>query len=128
MQSEELLELTASEPLSLEAEYDMQRKWHVDEDSAFTHFLLVDTPWALRSGMERWLIVELTFILLARGDDVPSSSTAVLSPEQVKRCRMVGDVNMFLTDGADGEGECEIMIAGESLGYIASRTLDPAIW
>ena len=25
---------------------------------------------------------------------------------------MVGDVNMFLPDGKDGEGECEIMIAG----------------
>jgi len=25
---------------------------------------------------------------------------------------MVGDVNMFLVDGIDEEGECEIMIAG----------------
>jgi hypothetical protein len=25
---------------------------------------------------------------------------------------MVGDVNMFLPDGVDEEGECEIMIAG----------------
>jgi hypothetical protein len=25
---------------------------------------------------------------------------------------MVGDVNMFLPDGIDEEGECEIMIAG----------------
>lgn len=30
---------------------------------------------------------------------------------------MVGDVNMFLPDGRDGEGECEIMIAGMSLSY-----------
>jgi hypothetical protein len=28
---------------------------------------------------------------------------------------MVGDVNMFLPDGVDQEGECEIMIAGASL-------------
>ena len=28
---------------------------------------------------------------------------------------MVGDVNMFLPDGVDEEGECEIMIAGAPL-------------
>jgi len=27
---------------------------------------------------------------------------------------MVGDVNMFLPDSVDEEGECEIMIAGAS--------------
>lgn len=32
MQSEELLAQTASEPLSLEEEYDMQRKWREDDD------------------------------------------------------------------------------------------------
>ena len=55
---------------------------------------------------------ELTFILLARPDDVATAPRGVVSPEQIKRCRMVGDVNMFLPDGKDGEGECEIMIAG----------------
>ncbi|KAG0257102.1 N-acetyltransferase 9 [Actinomortierella ambigua] len=33
MQSPELLELTASEPLTLEEEYEMQRSWHVDENT-----------------------------------------------------------------------------------------------
>ena len=33
MQSEELLEKTASERLSLEQEYEMQQKWHNDADS-----------------------------------------------------------------------------------------------
>jgi hypothetical protein len=32
MQSAELLEQTASEPLSIEEEYEMQRKWREDED------------------------------------------------------------------------------------------------
>ncbi|WVQ76879.1 hypothetical protein IAR50_006553 [Cryptococcus sp. DSM 104548] len=92
MKSPELLELTASEPLSLEEEYDMQQKWLLDED-------------------------KLTFILLARPSFTCSSSDSntslILSPEEIQKCRMVGDVNLFLPDGREGEGECEIMIASK---------------
>lgn len=35
MQSAELQELTASEPLSIEEEYKMQRTWREDDDSEF---------------------------------------------------------------------------------------------
>ena len=35
MQDPELQEQTASEPLTLEEEYDMQRKWAEDEDSTY---------------------------------------------------------------------------------------------
>jgi len=35
MMSEELRTLTASEPLTLEEEYEMQKKWRLDEDSGF---------------------------------------------------------------------------------------------
>jgi len=54
----------------------------------------------------------LTFILLERPDHLSPSEHPLLSPEEIKECRMVGDVNMFLPDGIDEEGECEIMIAG----------------
>lgn len=35
MQSAELQELTASEPLSIDEEYNMQRTWREDDDSEF---------------------------------------------------------------------------------------------
>lgn len=40
MKSEELQKLTASQPLSLEEEYDMQRSWREDEDSQ--NFILIN--------------------------------------------------------------------------------------
>lgn len=37
MKSEELQHLTASEPLSLEEEYQMQRSWMIDENSLYLY-------------------------------------------------------------------------------------------
>ncbi|KGB79856.2 hypothetical protein CNBG_5694 [Cryptococcus deuterogattii R265] len=92
MKSSELLELTASEPLTYEEELDMQQKWHFDED-------------------------KLTFILLERPSSLPSTAEQnqemVLSPSLITQCRMVGDVNLFLPEGLEGDGECEIMIASK---------------
>ncbi|WWD06069.1 hypothetical protein V865_004154 [Kwoniella europaea PYCC6329] len=89
MKSPELLELTASEPLSYEEELEMQRKWHLDDD-------------------------KLTFILLAQPETSTSTSTSnILEPSEIKECKMVGDVNLFLPDGITGQGECEIMIASK---------------
>ncbi|EIN03469.1 acyl-CoA N-acyltransferase [Punctularia strigosozonata HHB-11173 SS5] len=88
MADPELRELTASEPLTIEEEYEMQRKWQEDED-------------------------KLTFIILAREPAAPNSDAP--SVDEIKAMPMIGDVNLFLNgDPADDdeyEAEVEIMIA-----------------
>lgn len=51
--------------------------------------------------------LELTFIVLA----LPDADTAQPGTSSVRDFRMVGDVNLFLPDGVEGDAECEIMIA-----------------
>ncbi|KAJ8487180.1 hypothetical protein ONZ51_g4322 [Trametes cubensis] len=71
MTSAELRELTASEPLTLEEEYEMQRKWQVDED-------------------------KLTFILLSGTSLDAQEGEDTLAPERLRALPMIGDVNLFL--------------------------------
>ncbi|KAL7416820.1 GNAT domain-containing protein [Mrakia frigida] len=92
MKSPELLETTASEPLSETEEYEMQRNWHLDED-------------------------KLTFIVLARPSTSLDSNSPIppLTPEELAAAPMIGDVNLFLhppeEEGDLGDVECEVMIA-----------------
>ncbi|KAF9289986.1 N-acetyltransferase 9 [Mortierella alpina] len=82
MQSPELLEMTASEPLTLEEEYEMQESWRVDENKC-------------------------TFIILAK-----TSSELEITAENALAQKMVGDVNLFFNDHDDPHSaEIEIMIA-----------------
>eukprot|EP01108_Squamamoeba_japonica_P000558 TRINITY_DN1187_c1_g1_i1.p1 TRINITY_DN1187_c1_g1~~TRINITY_DN1187_c1_g1_i1.p1 ORF type:complete len:223 (+),score=96.82 TRINITY_DN1187_c1_g1_i1:82-750(+) len=90
MESDELRELTASERLTLEQEYEMQQSWLLDDD-------------------------KLTFIIL-RADRLADDGTddaddAAAATENA----MIGDVNVYINGVFEaGEAEIEVMIAEES--------------
>jgi len=96
MQDPHIQEATASEPLSLDEEYAMQRSWRSDHD-------------------------KLTFIACL---PLPSSSTTSSTPAQIRGGehdaaeRMIGDVNLFLSPADEDDegciGELELMIAPTS--------------
>ena len=102
MKSEELLETTASEPLTLEKEYEMQQSWRNDDDKCT--FILVD---------KQNLVNDVA--------NISSVEQQGISLEQSVK-HMCGDVNAFLSKLDDPDdpdcgltsAEMEIMIAEKS--------------
>ncbi|KAF3039963.1 hypothetical protein E8E11_000995 [Didymella keratinophila] len=101
MKDEEIQKATASEPLTLEEEYSMQRSWRTDND-------------------------KLTFIVCTH-DGTAHQIQSITAGKQDAPQHMIGDVNLFLYDDQDDEeegqienspkpviGELEIMVASSS--------------
>ncbi|ORY48502.1 N-acetyltransferase 9-like protein [Rhizoclosmatium globosum] len=84
-----LLEMTASEPLSIEEEHEMQQSWAVDE-------------------------TKLTFIVLSKDMDGKLNGSPAA---EAALGGMIGDVNLYFTDFEDpiGKPEIEVMIAEPSM-------------
>ncbi|KAF1780975.1 Acyl-CoA N-acyltransferase [Phytophthora cactorum] len=82
-----LQEMTASEPLSIEEEFEMQKSWREDAEKC-------------------------TFIVLVSAEGDGKSGTLYIDENAIDR--MAGDVNLFFNDYDDPHAcEMEVMIAEE---------------
>ncbi|KAJ0286363.1 hypothetical protein COL940_003024 [Colletotrichum noveboracense] len=105
----DIQEATASEPLTLEEEYENQQSWRTSHD-------------------------KLTFII-CQPLDAASDAASVKAGEVDEAARMIGDINFFVyphDDEEEGEGayvgEVDVMVAskehrGKGVGYAAVTTL-----
>jgi len=95
MQDPQLLLMTASEPLTLTEEYDMQVTWREDADKC-TFIVLSNSSYIANRNCD-----------LCTGDDA--------APVIDEISLMVGDVNLFLNDRDDRTvAEIDVMIAEAS--------------
>lgn len=87
MQSEELQLLTASEPLTLQQEYDMQRSWREDLDKC-TFIVLDREQWSTPGVEEEQCMMGDVNLFLTEPDDSSKAELEVMIAEP--RCRGKG--------------------------------------
>lgn len=108
---QELLETTASEPLTLDEEYQMQVKWRQDADK-LTFIACVPLP---PSSMPASTTSSSSYSLLTQ---LETNTTKLILPSAVDDPRsdtgsaMLGDVNLFLHLDADWAGGADNMTEG----------------
>ncbi|XP_029313077.1 alpha/beta-tubulin-N-acetyltransferase 9 [Cottoperca gobio] len=89
MKSPELQQLTASEPLSLEQEYDMQQSWREDDDKC-TFIILDKQQWADSSVGEEQCMVGDVNIFLTDPTDLSLAELEVMIAEPGHRGKGIG--------------------------------------
>ncbi|XP_054455095.1 N-acetyltransferase 9 [Anoplopoma fimbria] len=89
MKSPELQQLTASEPLTLEQEYDMQRSWREDDDKC-TFIILDKQRWADGSVEEEQCMVGDVNIFLTDPADPTLAELEIMIAEPGHRGKGIG--------------------------------------
>ncbi|XP_070708118.1 alpha/beta-tubulin-N-acetyltransferase 9 [Pempheris klunzingeri] len=89
MKSPELQQLTASEPLTLEQEYDMQRSWREDDDKC-TFIILDKQRWADTSVEEEQCMVGDVNIFLTDPTDPSLAELEIMIAEPSHRGKGIG--------------------------------------
>ncbi|NWS19772.1 NAT9 acetyltransferase, partial [Pachyramphus minor] len=88
MQSEELQRLTASEPLSLEQEYEMQRSWREDADKC-TFIVLDAARWPGQAEEESCMVGDVN-LFLTNAEDPTLGEVEIMIAEPCYRGRGFG--------------------------------------
>ncbi|XP_066148163.1 N-acetyltransferase 9-like protein, partial [Euwallacea fornicatus] len=94
MKSEELQSLTASEPLTIEEEYDMQKSWQIDENKCT--FIVLDKPTWETTGSEVDAMIGDTNLFFATPEDRLCAEAEIMIAEPWARGRKCGWQAMLL--------------------------------
>eukprot|EP00040_Diaphanoeca_grandis_P018519 m.97395 g.97395 ORF g.97395 m.97395 type:complete len:202 (+) comp26975_c1_seq5:319-924(+) len=92
MQSEELLEQTASEPLSLEKEYEMQRTWREDEDKCT---FIVVRPGPVTAKNQEDMIGDVN-LFINDAEDKQAAEIDIMIAESTHRGKGIGKEAVLL--------------------------------